>query len=94
MPNGPTACDVTEARLLLQDEFTDDELRQIRLVPEGTRLDEGAVYVDLRDPAREEIRAAAEMAAGEAHLLVAKTDVDEPTWNRLLKRVPAGQTGG
>src|SRR4051794_1027703 len=55
-----TAYDVKEARLQLVG-WSDDDLRQIPLMPVGARLEEGATYVDLREPARREFAATGDM---------------------------------
>ncbi len=47
--NPRTAYDVKEAHRQLVD-WTDDELKQIPLMPAGARLEQGATYVDLREP--------------------------------------------
>src|SRR4051812_30034411 len=54
--NPRTAYDVKEAHRLLSG-FTDDLLKQIPVLPPGTRLEQDAVYLDLRDPARAEVHA-------------------------------------
>jgi hypothetical protein len=78
-----TAYDVQEARRQLV-EWTDEELKQVPLLPIGTRLDEGATYVDLRDPARREFTGTAEMQVPTEGLYVPKSEVDHRTWVRLL----------
>jgi hypothetical protein len=47
----PTAHDIKEIHRQLQ-EYTDDELRQIPVLPRGSRLEQGKTYIDLKDPAR------------------------------------------
>jgi hypothetical protein len=64
-------------------EFTDDELRGIAVVREGARLQQGATYLDLNDPAREEFTATGEMEAGAGKCYVPKSEVAYPLWNRL-----------
>src|SRR5262245_37719862 len=78
-----TAYDVKEARLQLVG-WTDDELKQIPLMPVGTRLDPGAVYVDLREPARREFTATGDMLVPTDGLYVPRSEVDYRAWNRLL----------
>ena len=80
--NARTAFDAKDAHGALVG-FTDDELKQIPILPEGTRLEEGAKYVDLADPVPTEITAHGVMEAGKGHLYVAKTEVDYELWNRL-----------
>jgi len=77
------ASDVKEAHLLLRN-YNDDELRRIPILPEGARLEEGAIYLDLRDPARCPFKATGGMTAGPHHYYVPKARVEYPMWNRLI----------
>jgi hypothetical protein len=65
-------------------EFTDDELKQIPILPSGSRLEQNARYVDLRDPSRHEFTAMGNMEAGPDNLYVPKAAVDYVLWNRLI----------
>lgn len=78
----PTAFDVEGARRHLGD-IGDDDLKQISIIPDGTRLDQGATYIDLLGN-REEFSAHGSMEAGRGHAYVAKADVDYQLWNRLI----------
>lgn len=78
-----SAFDVKAAQRAFREQFGDDELRQIPIVPEGQRLQEGATYVDLADPERREFRATAAMSAEAARWYVPKDRVPHPIWNRL-----------
>ncbi len=78
-----TAYDVREARLQLVG-WSDDELRQIPLMPVGARLEPGAIYVDLREPARREFAATDDMHVPTDGLYVPKSEVDYRAWCRLL----------
>jgi hypothetical protein len=80
----PTAYDWKDVHRALNDAFADDELRQIPVLPEGERLQQGATYVDLRDPARREFTARGDMSADPAHRYVAKDAVPYSLWNRLV----------
>jgi hypothetical protein len=62
----------------------DDELKPIPIVPPGTRLEQGATYVDLQDPRLDEFTATGDMAAGPNNWYVPKSDVDYQLWNRLI----------
>ena len=63
--------------------------RWCRCCPRGRRLEQGATYVDLREPARREFTATGEMQVPSDGLYVPKSEVDDHTWNRLLgKRIP------
>lgn len=90
--NPRTAYDVKEAHRLLH-EFTDDLLKQLPILPAGTRLEQKATYVDLRDPERREIHARADMVAGEENLYVPKSEVDYQLWNRLIGVTTPERTG-
>ena len=66
--------------------LTDDELVSIPILAPGTRLEQGATYIDLNHPERSEIKAMGNMTAGERDLYVAKSEVDYDLWNRLTER--------
>lgn len=77
-----TAYDYREIHISLRG-FQDDELRQIPIVPPGERLQQGATYLDLRDPDREEFTAMGGMSAGDESWIVPKDVVPYTIWNRL-----------
>jgi hypothetical protein len=78
-----TAYDVKEAHRRLQG-LSDDELKRIPILPEGSRLEQGAVYIDLKEDAPEEFTAMGGMEAREGGWYVPKNEVDYPLWNRLI----------
>lgn len=80
---GRTAHDIKDLHEKLAD-FTADELRQIPVLPEGTRLQQGAVYLDLAHVNRHEIKAMGKTEAGPKNWYVPKTEVDYQLWNRLI----------
>jgi hypothetical protein len=80
----PTARDVKEVHRALGGDFADDELDGIPVLPAGRRLEQGATYVDLRDPERREFTARAGMEAGGGHWFVPKDQVPYSVWNRLI----------
>lgn len=80
--SAPTAFDVKVAHRHLAD-LGDDDLKQISIIPDGTRLDQGATYIDLLG-SREEFSAIGSMEGGKGHAYVAKADVDYQLWNRLI----------
>lgn len=91
-----TANDEKEAHRQLVD-WTEDELKQVPLLPVGAPLEPGATYVDLRDPARRAFAATGEMHVPSDGLYVPRSEVDERTWHRLLGvRAPVwiGQSSG
>lgn len=65
-------------------QLQNDELKQIPVLDEGTRLEQGAVHIDLRDPARSEITATGDMKAEAGSLHVPKARVPYELWNRLI----------
>lgn len=78
-----TAFDVKEAHRLLEG-ITDDGLKQIPVLWEGSRLEQGATYIDLRDPQLHEFTATGDMVAGRDNWYVPKDAVDYELWNRLV----------
>jgi hypothetical protein len=81
--SGRTAYHLREIHRQLSG-FNDDELKQVPVVPKGTRLQQGATYLDLNDRARGEFPATGEMEAGEGNAYVPKNQTPYPVWNRLL----------
>lgn len=79
---GLSAADVKELRNKLAD-LTDDELKNIPIVPIGSRLEQGAKYIDLAHLEQDEFVATAGMVADESHYYVAKKATDYVLWNRL-----------
>ncbi|WP_066376081.1 MULTISPECIES: hypothetical protein [unclassified Anabaena] len=63
--------------------YTDDELKQITLLPRGSRLEEGATYLDLNDSEHREFTATGGMEVGSNNWYVPKTEVGYMLWNRL-----------
>jgi hypothetical protein len=71
--------------------FTNDQLAQIPIVPVGTRLKQGAVYLDLRHPAPAPFTATAEMVVQEANYYTPKAEVPYEIWNRLVELLSPGE---
>ena len=71
----------------------DNELKQIPVLAEGTRLQQGATYVDLTADPRHEFTAPGDMAAEGEHAYVPKDRVPYEIWNRLLGEEKPGQRG-
>jgi len=86
-----TAYDVKEAHRRLND-FTDDLLKQIPILPAGSRLEQNATYMDLTD--RQEFTATSDMEARPEQFLVPKSEVDYQLWNRLRGVTDPARTGG
>jgi hypothetical protein len=78
-----TGYDIKELHDALPD-FSSDELKQIVVLPAGTRLLQGATYIDLRTPDRREFKATGDMEAGPGNWMVPKSEVDYQTWNKLI----------
>jgi len=77
-----TAYDVAELHDLLSG-FRDDELKRIPVLPPGSRLEQGATYLDLGDGERAEFRATGDMEVRANEWIVPKSAVDSALWNRL-----------
>lgn len=77
-----TAYDVKEVHRSL-NHFADDDLKQIPVLEDGTRLQQGATYLNLRNPSREEFTATGDMTADREGCYVAKDTVPYSIWNRL-----------
>jgi hypothetical protein len=79
---GRTAYDLKEAHVRLQH-LSADDLKQIRILPEGSRLEQGATYLDLQHEGLGEFTATGAMQAGPGTWYVAKKTVPPQLWNRL-----------
>lgn len=77
-----TAYDVKEVHRSL-NHFEDDDLKQIPVLEEGMRLQQGATYLDLRNPSREEFTATGDTTVDREGWYVAKDTVPYSIWNRL-----------
>jgi hypothetical protein len=75
-----SAFDVKPVHRAFQD-FSDDELKQIPVLENGTRLRQGATYLDL---ARGRFVAGGDMEVGRDQLVVPKDRVHYETWNKLV----------
>lgn len=88
----PTGADIKDLYAALPD-FSKDELKQIVILPEGTRLQQGATYTDLRTPGQREFTATGDMEVGPNRWIVPKSAVDYQTWNRLIGITTPERTG-
>ncbi len=86
----PTAYELKDVHRMLNG-FGDDDLKQIPVLPAGTRLQQGATYVDLADAEREEFKASGGITAEPGHYYVAKNRVPYELWNRLIGEEKPGQ---
>jgi len=81
-----TAYDLKDLHRRLSD-LDDADLKSIPVLPVGSRLEQGATYVDLRATDCHEFRALGSMEAGPEHWYVPKARVDYMLWNRLVRAV-------
>ena len=65
------------------------DLKNIPILPQGTRLDQGATYLDLMNLEKGEYSAVGNETAGEKDRIVPKTEVGYPLWNRLTGKEAA-----
>jgi hypothetical protein len=81
--DAPSAFDMKELHERLTG-FTSEEMRRIQVLPPGTRLEQGATYVDLNKLYEGEFKARGDMEAGPNTLYVPKSEVDYQLWNKLI----------
>lgn len=86
----PTAFHLRKAGLDL-GAVADDDLKRVPIVPDGTRLQQGATYVDLRASRREEFTARGDMHAEPGQAVAPKDQVPYEIWNRLIGEEKPGQ---
>lgn len=77
-----TAYDVKELHAEMSD-YDNDELKRIPILAHGERLEQGGIYLDLRDRAKGPFTAQGNMESQDPHLYVAKADMDYELWNKL-----------
>jgi hypothetical protein len=77
-----TAFDIKDLHARLPG-YTDDELKQIVIMPFGSRLEQGATYLDLAADTPQPFTATGDMTAGPNHWYVPKTELGYVLWNRL-----------
>lgn len=90
-PEARTAFDMKHMHEQLVD-FTADELKEITILQAGSRLETGAVYLNLKNPRPQEIKALGNEDVAEGDLIVAKKDTPYELWNRLLNIHNAART--
>ena len=74
-------------------DWSDDDLRQVPVLSAGTRLEQGATYIDLNEPSPREFTATGDMQAAASQRVVAKSSVPYEIWNRLLEIENVQRTG-
>jgi hypothetical protein len=78
-----TAYDIKPVHARLS-QLSDADLKQIHVLPERSRLEQGATYLDLNNLALGEFTATGDMHAGRGNWFVAKKTVAYDLWNLLL----------
>jgi hypothetical protein len=63
--------------------YSDEDLNRIPVLKPGTRLEQGAKYINLKDPARKEFVGMASDSVDEGDYIVPKSQVGYDLWNRL-----------
>jgi hypothetical protein len=81
------ASDIKELVTRLTD-FTMDELKQVPVIVPGSRLEQGARYVDLTDRDRDEFTAVGAMIAAGGRYFAPKKETPTLYWNRLIGARP------
>jgi hypothetical protein len=78
-----TAYDVKELHDRLNG-MNDEDLKRIPVMPPGSRLEQGASYIDLKQQKPEEFTAKGDMTAGSDNWYVPKSAVPYWIWNQLI----------
>lgn len=74
--------------------FSREELSQIPIVPAGTKLKQGAVYLDMRIPAPVPFTATADIKATEMNCYAPKAEIPYELWDRLVEALGPAAMGG
>ena len=69
----------------------DNDLKQVPVLAEGTRLQQGATYVNLADNEPREFKATANVTAEAGDAYAPKDKVPYEVWNRLIGEPKPGQ---
>ncbi len=85
-----TAYDVKDVHRALNN-FSDDDLKQIPIIPEGTHLEQGATYIDLAQEPVTEVKVNAGVVTRAGQFYVPKNRVPYTIWNRLIGEAKPGQ---
>jgi hypothetical protein len=80
----PSAFDNKTIHRALGELLDDAALKQVPVLPVGTRLEQGATYIDLHQQTPVPFTATSIMEAGPKHAYVPKAQVPYPIWNRLI----------
>ena len=82
--------DVLAGRL---NSFSRDELSQIPIIRVGTKLKQGAVYLDMRIPAPVPFTATADTQATELNYYTPKAEIPYELWDRLVEALAPASMG-
>jgi hypothetical protein len=82
LPGAISANELKSMHTILAD-LTDDELKTITILPAGTRLEQGAKYIDLRHLEQGEFVATSNKVAEGGNAYIPKKETDYLLWNRL-----------
>jgi len=80
---GAISADEIKSMHTILADLTDDELKNITILPAGTRLEQGGKYIDLRNLEKGEFVARSNMVAESVNAFVPKKETDYLLWNRL-----------
>lgn len=82
--DAPVAFDMKEIHELLPN-LNNDELKRIVIMPEGSKLKQGATYIDLRHGDRGEFKVERpeEVGPPNFNLFIPKSETDYEVWNKL-----------
>jgi len=80
---GRPGSSIKELHTRLAD-LTNDELKQLTILPEGSRLKQGTKYLDLEHLEQGEFVATAQMSVQPGQKIIAKHDTPYLLWDRLL----------
>ncbi len=64
--------------------LSNDELKRLQVLSEGTPLENGATYYDLKHQGRGEFKAGSGKSAGLDNWYIAKNQVDYLLWNQII----------
>jgi hypothetical protein len=87
-----TMHDIKDLHARFRD-WPDEDLQQVPVLPAGSRLEQGATYIDLNEPEPREFTATGDMQAATHQHVVAKSSVPYEVWNRLLGLENVVRTG-
>jgi hypothetical protein len=80
----PTAFDLKQVHNDVLNDWNDADLKQVPIIPQGSRLEQGATYIDLKLFEPREFSARGDMVAGQDDWYVLKSSVPYTLWNRLI----------